>query len=354
MSCPRHLLGPATVFATVLIVSAGCSGGQVNKAGGSAPAKPLVLTLAAHADDDNAYRPFVAAVARLSGGSLRVKVLGDWRTTNTSSEIRYERGMIEDVRAGKAQLGIFGARVWDTLNVTAFQALLAPFLVDSLALELRALQTPFATRALASVREAGVVGIALLPGRLRRPLGLTRSLLGPEDYRGARIATRPSVLAEDTFRALGAHPDGFIPGQVIGFDGTDIDPFTATANAIEQGARALTANVVLWPKVWTIVMNRAAFARLTHAQQRILLAAGRAARGPDRALAAHDQRLAISILCSEKFPLVAATAADAAALRKAVQPVYDRIERNPFTKQWITQIQRMRATTAPDVARCPD
>jgi hypothetical protein len=47
---------------------------------------------------------------------------------------------------------------------------------------------------------------------------------------------------------------------------------------------------------------------------------------------------------------VTATPADAAALRRATQPVYDRIERNLFTKQWIAQIVRMR--TAPDVTRC--
>jgi hypothetical protein len=48
-----------------------------------------------------------------------------------------------------------------------------------------------------------------------------------------------------------------------------------------------------------------------------------------------------------------ATATDLAALRNAVRPVYDRIARDPFTRKWLAEIARMRASAAPDVARCP-
>jgi hypothetical protein len=37
-------------------------------------------------------------------------------------------------------------------------------------------------------------------------------------------------------------------------------------------------------------------------------------------------------------------------LRRAVQPVYDAIERNRLTRRWIAEIARTR--TAPDVIRC--
>ena len=53
------------------------------------------------------------------------------------------------------------------MGVTSFQALLAPFLVDSLELERRVLESPLATRMLEGVEQAGVVGIALLAGPLR-------------------------------------------------------------------------------------------------------------------------------------------------------------------------------------------
>jgi TRAP-type C4-dicarboxylate transport system substrate-binding protein len=100
-------------------------------------------------------------------------------------------------------------------------------------------------------------------------------------------------------------------------------------------------------------MNRAAFERLTPEQQGILVAAGRAALAPEMKRIARDQRLGVSNLCAAGFPLATASPSDVVALRRAVQPVYDRIERNPFTKRWIAQIVRMRASSPADVARCP-
>jgi TRAP-type C4-dicarboxylate transport system substrate-binding protein len=327
--------------AGLVLAVAGCGSEQVDKAGGSAP---RTLTLATH-DDDYAYGTFAAAVERLSGGSMKIRVATNWRNGGGRREIDYERRIVADVRIGTVQLGIVGVRVWDTLGVDDFQALLAPFLVDSLWLERRALESSLAAHALESVADKGVVGIALLPGRLRRPLGITRMLLGPHDYRDAEIGIRLGGVAEATFRVLGAVGTGYVPGHLSGFDGTEVDALAITENDYDNGARALTGNVVFWPKPQTIVMNRKAFSGLTPQQQRILRDAGREALAPELARIAHDQRLGLSVLCSDgRLPIATATSADLAALRSAVQPVYDQIERDPFTKRWIAQIARMRAT----------
>jgi TRAP-type C4-dicarboxylate transport system substrate-binding protein len=345
----RDLLIASCSAALLAFSAAGCGGGAVDKVG-SPVAKPLVLTLAAH-DDDEGYGTFAAAVDRLSHGSIRIRIAENWRVTGTRRELDYERGIVGDVRSGKLPLGIVGVRVWDTLGVESFQALVAPFLVESLALEGRALRSPLVSEALAGVRRDGVVGIALLPGRLRRPLGITGLLRGPADYRGQKIAIRIGAVAEATFRALRAMPKPFIPVDFTGFDGAEIDPLTVTQNGWDQGVHGLTANVAFWPKPQTILMNRKAFAALTPQQRRILAQAGREALAPELARIARDQRLGISILCGDAgFRLATATPADAAALRKAVQPVYERIERNPLTRRWITQIARER--TPPDVVTC--
>src|SRR5262249_40481467 len=340
-SAMRSAIGIAALLA---FAAAGCGG-----AGGRV-SRPLVLTLAAH-DDDLAYGTFAAAVKRLSGGSMRIRIAGNWRVTGDRRELDYERATVDDVRRGKVAMGIVGVRVWDTLGVRSFQALLAPFLVDSLAVEGRALRSPLAPRALAAVSRDGVVGIALLPGRLRRPFGITRLLVAPGDYRGAKVAIRLGAVAEATFRALGARPAPEVPVDFTGFDGAEIDPLTITENGWDQGVRGLTANVAFWPKAQTVVMNRKAYAALTPEQRRILAEAGREAVAPELAQIAREQRLGISILCGDHgFRLVNASSAEVAALREAVQPVYDRIERNPLTRRWIARIAGER--TAPDVVTC--
>jgi TRAP-type C4-dicarboxylate transport system substrate-binding protein len=347
-----QLLAAATALAMAALVVAGCSESRIDKAGGSRPGRPLVLTLAAHSGDEPYAEPFATAVERRSGGTVRIEIVGNWRSTGTKSEIDYERGIVSDVRSGKAPLGIVGARVWDTLGLPSFQALVAPFLIDSLRLERRALASPLAAQALASVRQKGVIGIALLPGLLRRPFGITRPLIRLQDYRSKTIGIRESLAAEETLHSLGAHTRAYIPGDLSGLDGAELDPLTITEDDFDQRARGLTANVVLWPKPWTIIINAAVFGRLTHSQRQILLAAGREAVSGELLQTAHDQQVGLSNLCSERFPLVTATTADLAALRTAVQPVYQRMERNPLTKRWITQIRRMRTSAAPEIAHC--
>ena len=332
-------------------VAAGC-GSAVDKAGDSPPAKARVLTLVAHSDDEQEWKPFAAAVERLSHGALRIKVLQNWRDTGTVADITSERGIVSDVRDGRVQLGVVGARVWDTLGVDNFQALIAPFLIDSVQLERRALQTAFAPQALASVRREGVVGIALLPGRLRRPLGVHRRLVAATDYRGAQIGIRPSRIASLTFRDLGGRPIAYIPGDLSPFGGSELDPYTVMAEGFDSYSREMTGNVVLWPKPWTFVMNRGAFDRLTRSQRQMLLEAGREAFAGEVAQVAHDTRAAISTLCHGRLPFAMASSTDRTALREAVRPVYARIERNRFTRRWIAEIQRLKASTPPDIARC--
>ena len=92
---------------------------------------------------------------------------------------------------------------------------------------------------------------------------------------------------------------------------------------------ALTTNVVLWPKPYTIVMNRDAFDALTSEQQEILREAGREALAPELARSPATRRKRSPRRARGAITLVSASAADLAALRAAVQPVYEELERDP-------------------------
>jgi TRAP-type C4-dicarboxylate transport system substrate-binding protein len=340
----------AAFGATLVFFAAACAGGEGDKAGGVQQARPLVLTLESEDDLSLTGAPeFAAAVDRLSDGSMRIDIVPAGRST----EIEWEKGVVEDIRGGKAQLGIVDARVWDTIGVTSFQAILAPFLVDSLALERRVLESPLATRMLAGVEQAGVVGIALLPGPLRHPFGISHPLIGPGDYRGATIGVRPAGLMRMALRALGARSRVYVPGVLTGFDGAESNPKAIDYNSWEG---ALTSNVVLWPKPYTIAMNRDAFDGLTSKQQQILRDAGREALGPELEEVARDSSEALSTACARgAITLVSASAADLAALREAVQPVYEELESDPETKERIAEITEMRShepAAASALTRC--
>jgi TRAP-type C4-dicarboxylate transport system substrate-binding protein len=336
----------------VLVASAGCGASGGDKAGGGGKGAPLVLTL--ESEDDNtltAAPEFAAAVERLSRGSVRIELV----QAGLGDRVDYEDVIVADVRRGRAQLGLVGLRVWDRVGVTTFRGLLAPLLIDSLELQKRALTGPLADRMLEGVEQAGVVGIALLPGPLRRPLGVTRELVGPESYGGTTFGVRPGGLAEDTALALRARPQAYVSGSLSGLDGAELDPATIAYNDYDRARATLTTNVVLWPKPYSIVMNREAFEGLTPAQRTLLRRAGREAAAPELRQIAHDDAEALAAAC-ERGGLRFATASpgDLAALRSALQPVYRDLEHDPLARAVLSAVTAMRgdAATASEIVPC--
>jgi TRAP-type transport system periplasmic protein len=323
-------------LAVALVASAGCGGSAGDKAGGEGEGTPTVLRL--EAEDDRIFTAapeFAAAVERLSGGSLRIELF----QAGLGDRVDYERGVVDDVRRGKAQLGLVALRVWDRLGVTSFRGLLAPLLVDSLELEERALSGPLAGPMLDGVERAGVVGIALLPGPLRRPLGVTRALLGPESYGGTTFGVRPGGVAEETARTLGAMPMAYVSGSLSGLDGAELDPATIAYNGYDRARPTLTTNVVLWPKPYSIVMNRQAFARLSQVQRSLLRRAGREAVAPELRQLARDDAAALAAACEHGgLQFATASPGEIAALRNAMEPVYRELEQDPLARDVLASL----------------
>jgi TRAP-type C4-dicarboxylate transport system substrate-binding protein len=345
------------VLSAVALVLSACTGSERDKSGGKSDEEPIVLTLAnTDPDPTNLDSPdFVATVERLADHSIRIDVEFGWRSTERAEKA--EELAIADVGAGKVDLAVIPARAWERVGVTSFRALLAPFLVDSLALEQRVLVSPLADRMLEGVEALGHVGIALMPGELRYPLGVAKPLIHPSDYRGATIGVRSTPVAERTFRALGAFPERYVPGAISGLDGVELGAVTIGTNRYEQQTRALTANVVFWPRVMTIVMNRQAYDALSEGQRDVLRQAAKESVRPLVERIQHDTETWLASACRRRdFTFVRASPVDRGALRRAVVPVYDELERDTHTRELIAAIRRLRTerpgATPADTLRC--
>jgi len=91
---------------------------------------------------------------------------------------------------------------------------------------------------LAGTGKLDLVGLAVLPTDLRKPLGLSRPLVGVEDYRGARIGVREGRVAKATITALGATPVATVPsGPLVGLDGIEADLDVIRGNGYDQRRR---------------------------------------------------------------------------------------------------------------------
>jgi TRAP-type C4-dicarboxylate transport system substrate-binding protein len=332
----------ALMAATVALALAGCGGSSTDKAGGKQNRKSTVLTMANGNGTTWELEPFATAAARLSGGTLRIEFKNDWRKGTPG----YETGVIGDVKAGKADLAWVGSRAFDSVGVSSFDALHAPLLIDSYPLERKTLKSPLVGEMLDGLKPLGVVGLGILPGPLRKPLGVSR-LVRPEDYGGKTLAFQRSEVADQTLLALGAR-GAEIPsaGEIDAYDGIEQQVSAIEGNEYDTVGKYLTANVNLWPRAQVLFMNEQAFASLNDTQRRALRGAARSALPATLESEQGDQKNSTSILCRRGLSFVTASDADLAALRRAVQPVYDRIERDALTKTAIKQIQTMRSGEA--------
>jgi TRAP-type transport system periplasmic protein len=338
----------AVTVGLFLALLAGCASSGSNKAGGHSAHKALVLTLANFLPSGLDVGGFAANVARLSHGALRIVVENGWR----EGQVKFEDGLIGDVRAGKADLGIVGARAWDSLGVRTFRALEAPLLINSYALQDAVLTSDLTAAMLKGLGPLDLTGVGVLPGSLRYPVGITRPLLGASDYAGQTIGVQQSLVASATFRALGAKPVWFsVQPPIRGLGGFEQGIANIPA---DRHPATVTANVVLWPRPLVLFANRGAFARLGPAQQRILReAVGDDVRDETSAEVAQEQQTAADLCRAHLVRFVDATPVELAGLHRAVAPVYAELDADRENRLQIAQIEAIRITTPPQPAlRC--
>jgi hypothetical protein len=242
------------------------------------------------------------------------------------------------------------------MGIDSFQALQAPFLIDNYPLEQKVLDSGIPRQMLAGLSQHGMVGLAVLPGPLRRPLGFTRRLVDASSYQGARIAIRPSQLDANIFWVLGAIPVTYYrttgPGSVAGLTGMENYAEGADAGAGVPSA-VLTGNVVFAPLPNVLFMNSRAVGSLTSSQRRVLARA--AAKALKAGIYDGNDTASVADLCRRGMTVVSASPADLAGLLAAVQPVYRTLDANPATRAFISEITAMRQATggAPDSVICP-
>ena len=330
---------------TSMLVGA-CSGGD--KAGGSGTT--IVLTMA-NTSSQMSHQPavehFADRVAKLSGGEVRIKPENEWGDFHPDAE----RQVVRSVAAGKVDLGWVGSRVFDTLDVTSFQAMTAPMLVDSYELQDAVISSTMARRMMQGVESLGVVGLGVVPDAMRKPIGVEKPLRGPSDWRGTTFGTFPSKSQEASIKALGATPaevfghtraDALQAGKLGGFE-LGLHLYQGNPEWL-QSAPYVTANVNLWPQTDVLLADPSRFKDLTDQQRGWLRQAAEDAAGDAKALADRDDTL-IQKVCDAGGRMANASDADLGALTKAFAPVYASLERDSETKALISEIRALKRST---------
>jgi TRAP-type C4-dicarboxylate transport system substrate-binding protein len=319
---------------------AGCMGDGSDRVGGDSPAETKVLTLLDPFSSGLESAAFGDEVARLSHGTLRVKVVD-----GLDEGLDYEARTIRAMRQGIADLSFAGTRAFDEFGALRLRALDAPLLIDSYRLEGRVLRSDLVAPMLAELRPLGLVGIGVLPGPIRRPLGGTRPLARPGDFRGLTIGTSQSRVADTTMRALGATPrrlpatEHWLPG----LDGIERQTHGIEADKLDKQGSHLMTNVNLWPRALVLYAGERAYSALTAEQRRVLRTAATNVVPEKLATEHQTEGDAADNLCRKgNVTFNSATPDELRSLRHAVEPVYRDLERDPGTRAAISAITRLK------------
>jgi TRAP-type C4-dicarboxylate transport system substrate-binding protein len=326
------------------LAAAACSGSGSDKAGGAEKQEPVVLKFASITGDiQPQLRVFAEEVVRRSDGTLRIEFVPEWR----GGDPDFERGTIEDVKAGKADMAWVGARVFDRLGVRSFQALLTPLLVDSYELEARVFESGIPMSMLDDVGELGVVEIGVLPGQIQRPLGVDHPFLRPSDFDGQVIGGAENELAARTFQALGATLEALpVGGSLEDLDAAVLQLEAIWNNRYNKNAKYVGANVNLWPRPLVIFAGKEAFESLTPKHQAVLRDAATASvPGALAAARAEDDNAALQ-LCRRGLTFAVASESELAALRTVLEPLYTELRADPETRSAIDAITNLKAEVA--------
>jgi TRAP-type transport system periplasmic protein len=332
------------IVAVALVLGTVACAGSTDRAGGAVPDRPVLLRVL---DTRAALQvgPYAEALRALSGGVIRLDVTEKFERHS----LRGEPDAIRAVRSGRTDLAVVPARAFHGVGVSSFDALIAPLAVDSMAMQQRVLGSDLPVKMLAGVRRLGLVGVAVLPGPMRKPVGISRDLLGPQTYRGARIAESPGLVGDRSLRALGALPvaSPFEGADLSGFDGLEQQVGSIDGNGYDASARSITANVDLWPRPLVVVANRAAFSRLSARQGRWLRAAARASLTSSVQAQLRGDTDATATLCRRGLiQWRTATSAQVRDLRDAVAPVYSWLRQDAETGAYLDAIAALRGPGA--------
>lgn len=216
---------------------------------------------------------------------------------------------------------------------------------------------PVAADVLGQLRGTGLVGLGLAVGPLRRPFATKGPLLGPEDWKGIKFRSLNSPVEDATIRALGGTPvnaggdwvDEVTSGQLRG---AEFDIAQYKTNGYTTEAPYVTANVVLWPKVFVLMVSQKRWDALTDQQHTWIQEA--AAAGTKASVdATYDETTPATTLCGSGVSFVDASPLQLTALRAAVAPVISGLAADPVTATLLAKIQsvatRHPETDVPDV-----
>lgn len=337
--------------ASVGLVACGSSGDSTGTsgAGGAVSLRIGYVTTPQH-PYGIAIQKFKEEVEKASNGQITINTLPGASQGNDVT-------LLDDVSGGSIEMAGVSAAVFDNKGVNVFQPLMAPFVIDNYALSEKVLGGDIGQKMLDSEngpKKLGLVGLGILEGGLRKPVGRSVALKSVADFKGKKIRAPASKIMVDTLKALGAEPVSMPLGDVAPalqngtIDGLEANYGLIVTQKFNEGAKYVTADVTLWPFPAVVVINKDQWNKLSSDQQKILEDAGKnLAKNSVESFTnpAPGATNFVKVLCDSGMTFAMAGAENRAALAKAAAPALDALKKDSEEADLLKEIEAAKADT---------
>jgi len=291
-----------------------------------------------------AAKHFANEVDQKTNGQVKVEVLtlpqyekqyNKGRNLRNSEVVRYiQQGKIEMSQTYTTSLGVLEKDMY---------VLDLPFLFRDHDHATKVLEGQVGHRLLAGLQKSNVQGLAFTYSGGYRVLPANAPIEKLEQFKGMKIRTSSSPVAQDTFKALGAHP---IP--------MDLDD---VANATKQGK--ISASESTYPRFYdlkqneyskvlndtqhslfltSIVINNDFWKKLTPAQRQAIRESAISAARLERQQSIEDAEITKEQCRKDGIQVVDLPKAEQEKFKALMKPIYTKYE-NYFSKNLVSQIQ---------------
>ncbi|MBX3196026.1 MAG: hypothetical protein KF727_13115 [Microbacteriaceae bacterium] len=317
MTSPR--LSALAALGAMTVLLSGCVGDESIAVGVDS------LTIAVPGTTTPDQQAFVDRMTELSEGSISLDVSENWSGGET--------GIVQAVASGEADIAWATVRSLTELGIEGVNSIEAPLLIRTHDQQRAAALGVPGELIMKATRDTDVVGLALLPGPNGYPIASGGALLSVADWAGKTVQVSSlNPIEAATIEALGATPStdgqGGVADVVSGaVQAATTDPRDLVAAGVGKDGPYLASNVVLWPRMYIILMNRETFDTLSSRQHGFL--DGSVVRAQDTAMADPDLPAVATEACKEGARYGVASADDLTALTEALQPVYASLSSDP-------------------------
>ena len=264
---------------------------------------------------------FKELAEKYTAGKVKVEVY-------PNSTLYKDKEELEALQLGAVQMLAPSNSKFGPMGIKEFEVFDLPFIIPNLAALRKVTEGPMGEKMLELLKPKGMIGLAYWDNGFKQ-MSANKALRVPEDYKGLKFRIQSSKVLEAQFRSLGATPQvmafsevyqALQTGVVDGQENTASNMYTQKMHEVQKYTTLTNHGYI----GYVVVVNKKFWDDLPADVRTNLDKAMKESTAYANKISAQENDEALDdIKKSGKTQLITPTAAEMAAMRKAMEPIYE-------------------------------